>query len=253
MRRTIVAAPPEIATPGVTLGFARPVAHDANTTRRSATRTIVPLTLAAALFLDASILSGCSVYMEATRPTPVDLSQFQPGQTHDAVVEQLGAPTGKMGETDGATCEGYKLYTHGYGAGGKVPIALLEGAADVFTLGLAEAVTTPVEAATKNQLHVVTFCYRNDKLVRVSEDGHELASTTAASTTAASTGATVDSPLAASTPEASATVISPVGMSTPAQSSTTEHAATPAHAPSPRSGVAYDSPPSVASDRPNVQ
>jgi len=38
----------------------------------------------------------------------------------------------------------------------------------VFTLGLAEAVMTPAEGATKNEKHPVTFCYRDQKLTRAS-------------------------------------------------------------------------------------
>ena len=118
-----------------------------------------------------SLLSGCSVYMEATRPTPVDLSKLGPGQSRDTVVAQLGIPKGTTSEADGASCDSYELYTHGYGAGGKIPVAFLEGAADVFTLGLAEVVATPVEGATKNQLYPVTICYSGGKLVRVTDGG----------------------------------------------------------------------------------
>jgi hypothetical protein len=40
----------------------------------------------------------------------------------------------------------------------------------VFTLGLAEVVTTPGEAATRNSLHTVLFCYgADDKLALVRE------------------------------------------------------------------------------------
>jgi hypothetical protein len=109
--------------------------------------------------------------MEATRPTPVDLSKLEPGQSRDTVVAQLGIPKGTTPEADGASCDSYDLYTRGYGAGGKIPVAFLEGAADVFTLGLAEVITTPVEGATKNQLHPVTICYSGGKLVRVTDSG----------------------------------------------------------------------------------
>lgn len=133
--------------------------------------------IAVLLMLPATAtLQGCSVYMESTRPTPVDLSQFQPGETRDSVVERLGTPASVASETDGASCDLYNLYTHGYGAAGKAGIAVLEGAADVFTLGLAEVITTPAEGLTKNQTHPVTFCYRDAKLARVGEDGQEIAS-----------------------------------------------------------------------------
>jgi hypothetical protein len=41
--------------------------------------------------------------------------------------------------------------------------------ADVFTLGLAEVVFTPVEAGTKNRLYTVTFYYPDEALVNVEE------------------------------------------------------------------------------------
>jgi hypothetical protein len=104
--------------------------------------------------------------MEATRPSPVDLDQFQPGQTRDSVLEKLGSPTNSVAESTGESCDLYKLYTRGYGAAGKIPIAVAEGAADFFTLGLAEAVMTPAEGVTKNELRPVAFCYRSEILTR---------------------------------------------------------------------------------------
>ena len=81
----------------------------------------------------ASHVAACSVYMEATRPTPVDLTQYQEGMMRDSVLEKLGAPDSTALESDGLSCDFYKLYTHGYGAGGKIPIAIAESAADFFT------------------------------------------------------------------------------------------------------------------------
>lgn len=131
----------------------------------------------ALLLLQNLTLAGCSVYMEATRPTPVDLAKFQPGDTHDSVVERLGTPRSTASEADGASCDFYELYTHGYGAAGKVGIAVVEGAADFFTLGLAEAISTPAEGVTRNETYPVTFCYRDQKLARISEGGQVIAST----------------------------------------------------------------------------
>lgn len=133
----------------------------------------------ASLIALAATVAGCSVYMEATRPTPVDLAQFQAGQSRDQVVEAIGTPTGTTNESDGDSCDSYQLYTHGYGAGGKAGLAVLEGAADVFTLGIAEAVTTPVEGATRNEKHPVLFCYKDGKLARLSESGKPLISSMA--------------------------------------------------------------------------
>jgi hypothetical protein len=108
---------------------------------------------------------------EATRPTPVDLNDYREGMSRDAVLEKLGAPDSTAVESDGTSCDLYKLYTRGYGAGGKIPIAIAEGAADFFTLGLAEIILTPTEGVTKNEKHPVTFCYSGQKLVRITGEG----------------------------------------------------------------------------------
>ena len=105
--------------------------------------------------------------MEANRPTPTNLHKFEVGQSRDSVRQRLGAPDDSVIQTDGTNCDSYQLYTKGYGAGGKVGVALLEGAADVLTLGLTEIVLTPTEVLTKNEQHPVAFCYSSDKLVRV--------------------------------------------------------------------------------------
>ena len=138
----------------------------------------------AGLIASAASITGCSVYVEATRPTPVDLAQFHADESRDQVVETIGTPTGTTNESDGDSCDSYQLYTHGYGSGGKAGLAVLEGAADVFTLGIAEAVTTPVEGATKNEKYPVLFCYKDGKLARLSESGKPLITSEPAAETA---------------------------------------------------------------------
>ncbi|HVB79820.1 MAG TPA: hypothetical protein VNE82_07710 [Candidatus Binataceae bacterium] len=114
-------------------------------------------------------LNGCSVVMEATRPDPIDTSQFAVGEPRLQVVEVLGAPAATVNQSD-QSCDVYKLYTHGPGGAGKGAIAAGEAVADVFTLGLAEVVTSPVEGATRNAKHTVTMCYDKDlKLVSQNE------------------------------------------------------------------------------------
>ena len=112
-------------------------------------------------------VSSCSVYMEATRPTPVDLAKFQPGDSRASVTQELGLPVTTSKGEGGTSCDLYLLYTKGYGFAGKAPIAVGELAADVFTLGLAEIVLSPTEAVTRNEKRTVWFCYQNDALVSV--------------------------------------------------------------------------------------
>jgi hypothetical protein len=102
--------------------------------------------------------------MEFNRPDPVDLTQFHPGDRRIDVVKVLGPPLTSM--NDGPkSCDIYHLYTRGPNSAGKAGIALVEGAADVFTLGLAEVVATPVEAGTKNSLYPVTMCYNQNAIL----------------------------------------------------------------------------------------
>jgi hypothetical protein len=115
------------------------------------------------------MLCACSPVMEATRPTPVDLSDFAVGESRIQVIEQLGAPTATVKDGDNS-CDVYKLYTHGPGGVSKGLIAFFEGAADVVTIGLAEVLFTPVETATRNSKHAVMMCYDKDaKLAAVRE------------------------------------------------------------------------------------
>jgi hypothetical protein len=153
---------------------------------------------------------GCSIYMEATRPTPIALDEYQIGQSRDSVLERLGAPETTAKESDGANCDFYKLYTRGYGAGGKIPLAVAEGAADFFTLGLAEIILTPTEGVTKNEKHPVAFCYKSDRVARITTDTGPSASSAQA--------ALSDTPAAASAP-APAEQVNPLADS-PAQTAT---------------------------------
>ena len=122
------------------------------------------LALSLALFI-----SGCSPVMEATRPTPVDTSQFAVGERRVQVVESIGAPTANVKDRY-QSCDVYKLYTRGPGGLCEGVIAASEGAADVVTLGLAEVLFTPLEAGTRNAKHTVTFCYgKDDKLVSLND------------------------------------------------------------------------------------
>ena len=107
----------------------------------------------------------------------------------------------------------------------KSPLAVAESAADVFTLGLAEAVLTPTEGVTKNEQHPVTFCYKNNSLVRVVHAGSPATdSGVPEQTTQAQTEAPSPSPISSPVPSASsspspnkAPSTAPSSSATPAQ------------------------------------
>jgi hypothetical protein len=187
--------------------------------------TVGAVAIAALFAAELLVAASCSVYMESTRPTPVDLSQFGPGQTRDSVLERLGSPEQTVAESDGASCDIYALYTHGYGAGGKIPIAIAEGAADVVTLGLAEVILTPTEGVTANEKHPVAFCYRNQKIVRIVGGG-------ASPTDEASAAAAAETVRVQSPSPSPAAQLSPVVEASPAAALSPVAAASPAAAPS---------------------
>lgn len=108
-----------------------------------------------------ALLPACSPVMEANRPDPVDMSQFVVGEKRLDIIAEIGSPKASVKDGDNS-CDIYKLYTTGPGAVGKGAIAAGEIVADVFTLGLAEVVFTPTEAATSADRHTVIVCYSPD-------------------------------------------------------------------------------------------
>ena len=105
--------------------------------------------------------------MEGTRPAPTRLAQFSHGESRDEIVKKLGQPVTSTTDADGANCDLYTLHLSGYGDAAKASIAFGEVVADVFTLGIAEAVATPTEALTRNKKTPVWFCYKADALARI--------------------------------------------------------------------------------------
>jgi hypothetical protein len=118
-------------------------------------------------------LSACSVGMEANRPTPVDIGQFQAGAQRLNIVSKLGAPEGGITVSTGP-CDIYQLYTTGLGGFGKGVVTGTEVLTDIGTLGLAEVIWSPAQAMTKPDKRTVLFCYdKADKLVSVTVNGHQ--------------------------------------------------------------------------------
>jgi len=171
------------------------------------------------LVLVLCVLSGCSVYMEATRPSPIDLGKFHPGDSRASVTDQLGLPVTTSKGGAGTSCDLYLLYITGYGYVGKVPIAIAEGAADVFTIGLAEIVLSPTESITRNEKKQVWFCYQNDALLSVTPKSAE-AGTSASPTPTPSPASASPSPGSLAFTPVPAESPTPIGLATPISSAT---------------------------------
>jgi hypothetical protein len=162
-------------------------------------------------------VSGCSVYMEATRPTPVDLAKFNPGDSRSSVTQELGSPLSTSKGAGGTSCDLYLLYTKGYGVAGKVPIAVGELAADVFTIGLAEIILSPTEAVTRNEQRTVWFCYQNDALLSVTVKSAAETSTPTTPTPSPTSISSSPAPSLAPTPAPSESS-TPTALATPVRS-----------------------------------
>jgi hypothetical protein len=174
-------------------------------------------------------VSGCSVYMEATRPTPVDLGKFHPGDSRSSITQELGSPVTTSKGAGGTSCDLYLLYTKGYGVAAKAPIAVGELAADVFTVGLAEIVLSPTEAATRNEKRTVWFCYQNDALLSVTVKSAGAETPTPTPTPSPASMSSSPAPSLASTPVPSEGS-TPTDLATPVQSNPAT--ATPSATPS---------------------
>ena len=89
--------------------------------------------------------TGCSVVMAAKQPSRKDVKVFSQGMPRSLVLAEVGAPV--TTETQAGKRVEVYAFTQGYSKAARVSRSIGHGAADVFTLGLWEAVGTPTEAA----------------------------------------------------------------------------------------------------------
>ncbi len=111
----------------------------------------------------AVLLSGCAVYMATNQPPKRNLSVLKPGTERDLVIAELGAPVTSE-KTEGGTKEIY-TFVQGYSKMAKAGRALFHGTADLFTIGLWEAVGTPVEGAFDGKRISVRVSFDKDEKV----------------------------------------------------------------------------------------
>jgi hypothetical protein len=117
-------------------------------------KAIVALSSIAGLALT---LAGCSVVMAAHQPSRKDVKVFSHGVPRSLVVAEVGAPI-TIETRAGKRVEVY-AFTQGYSNAARVSRSIGHGAADVFTLGLWEAVGTPTEAAFNGRRVVYEVTY----------------------------------------------------------------------------------------------
>lgn len=89
------------------------------------------------------VVSGCSVFMAIQQPSKKDINLFSAGTPRDMLVAEFGLPAASEIK-DGKRHEMF-IFTQGYSTATKAGRAVFHSVADVFTLGLWEAVGTPTE------------------------------------------------------------------------------------------------------------
>jgi len=110
-------------------------------------------------------MSGCSVYMAAKQPTKKKLSVLSEGTPRSHVIAEIGAPIHTDDLEDGKM-DIYK-FVQGYTKRAKVGRALVHGVADVFTLGIWEAVGTPIELVADGSEVTLEVFYDEDDRVKI--------------------------------------------------------------------------------------
>lgn len=122
--------------------------------------------LAVILGLSLFVSSGCAVKMATKQPEKKDLSVLNPGTHRSLVRAELGNPAWE-GNEDGKDVELYS-FKQGFHKGTKAARALFHGAADVFTLGLWEAVGTPAESlASGTEVKVRVYYDKANKVEKI--------------------------------------------------------------------------------------
>jgi uncharacterized protein YceK len=124
-----------------------------------------PLLICSTLSLVVGMLiSGCSVVMASRQPSKKDLTVLKPGTERDRVIAELGVPV----STEKLDSGRKDIYTfiQGYTTATKVSRAVFHSAADVFTIGLWEAVGTPIEGAFDGKRISVRVIYDSKDLVQ---------------------------------------------------------------------------------------
>lgn len=110
------------------------------------------------------LFSSCSVYMATNQPPKRNLAVLKPGTERDLLIAELGAPVTSEKTSDGS--KDIYTFVQGYSKLTKAGRALFHGTADLFTIGLWEAVGTPVEGAFDGKRISVRVVFDRDGKVK---------------------------------------------------------------------------------------
>ncbi len=104
------------------------------------------------------LLTSCSVFMAANKPSKKDLSVLDIGTPRDVILGEFGPSIKTTENEEGELVESWS-FRQGDSTGLKAGKTVFHAAADVFTLGLWEVVGTPAEIILEQDLrtYIVTF------------------------------------------------------------------------------------------------
>jgi hypothetical protein len=101
-------------------------------------------------FLILAVASGCSVWMETKRPQYTDVTSVQKGTPRYIAAAVLGKPI-QTYTKGGKDVDVFQADPKGRYTGTKVGVSIFNSVADIFSLGMWEAVATPGELLTKHK------------------------------------------------------------------------------------------------------
>ncbi len=111
----------------------------------------------------ALLLNGCSVGMALSGKPDANLSFLDIGKSRDIVILNLGSPTESLTTAEGRT----DIYHLERGNSPNAGRAAAHAIMDVVTLGIWEAVGTPIEGLTGEEYKLTVDYDKNNKVIKV--------------------------------------------------------------------------------------
>lgn len=103
--------------------------------------------------------------MATQQPSRKNLALLAPGTERDQVIAEFGVPVSTEKLPDGNKKEIY-TFVQGYSKTAKASRALFHGVADVFTVGIWEAVGTPLEGHFEGKRISVRIIFDSDSKIK---------------------------------------------------------------------------------------
>jgi hypothetical protein len=101
------------------------------------------LTMLMAILILPAFACNCSIVMASRQPDKKNVRLLDKGTYRSQVIAEFGNPTRTRIE-DGRVCDTF-IFRQGYGKGAKWARGVVHGMADIFSIGLWEAVGVPIE------------------------------------------------------------------------------------------------------------